>query len=453
MARPRKQNGAELVGATSGLAPPASAAANGRETGQAEDATDPAPLALGRISTRIHGGVPGVGGEDRGEVREESDDHIRGGEETAHKKSPLGVDNETSTTTVNKSRLRLRERQGATDGKAAMEDDEARAEAESSLRVISAAMRTVTAALSALAVCEDEDERRRRRAGGGSALPGGGLPVLPGNYGDDNSNSSAAGTGGAVLGGGGIVGEDVSSQTELPAAVAVGRHREEDRSGPGMFQQAQEAGEGDTRDSGSDDVVDGDDAALISRVSRNQPNPEDTVISTRRNGIDVAVGDSSAGDSSSAGDIRTVGEVAETKRSVGAATAYGRELARAAGTPTVDAIDGDVHLVALVAGKRSLTRLLHFVDLVSVLCVCVCVLWLTVDTRMYFLVGRYMPGIYIYEIGLLLRKKVENTRVHQKPVDDAVCVFRFVCLFVKCSRAYFVDYFAGVHHGGEKRRG
>lgn len=43
---------------------------------------------------------------------------------------------------------------------------------------------------------------------------------------------------------------------------------------------------------------------------------------------------------------------------------YGRELARAAGTPTVDAIGGDVHLVAIVAGKRSLTRLLHFVDLV-----------------------------------------------------------------------------------------
>eukprot|EP00903_Cladosiphon_okamuranus_P019713 g18115.t1 len=43
---------------------------------------------------------------------------------------------------------------------------------------------------------------------------------------------------------------------------------------------------------------------------------------------------------------------------------YGQELARVAGTPTVDAIGGDVHLVAIVAGKRSLTRLLHFVDLV-----------------------------------------------------------------------------------------
>lgn len=44
---------------------------------------------------------------------------------------------------------------------------------------------------------------------------------------------------------------------------------------------------------------------------------------------------------------------------------FGRVLARAVGTPTVDAISGDVHLVAVVGGKRSLTRLLHFVDLVS----------------------------------------------------------------------------------------
>lgn len=43
---------------------------------------------------------------------------------------------------------------------------------------------------------------------------------------------------------------------------------------------------------------------------------------------------------------------------------FGGELARVAGTPTVDAIGGDIHLVAVVAGKRSLTRLLHFVDLV-----------------------------------------------------------------------------------------
>lgn len=44
---------------------------------------------------------------------------------------------------------------------------------------------------------------------------------------------------------------------------------------------------------------------------------------------------------------------------------FGSELARRAGTPTVDAIGGDVHLVAVIASKRSLTRLLHFVDLVS----------------------------------------------------------------------------------------
>lgn len=43
----------------------------------------------------------------------------------------------------------------------------------------------------------------------------------------------------------------------------------------------------------------------------------------------------------------------------------GDALWRIAGTPTLDAISGDVHLVALVADKRSLTRLLHFVDLVS----------------------------------------------------------------------------------------
>lgn len=50
----------------------------------------------------------------------------------------------------------------------------------------------------------------------------------------------------------------------------------------------------------------------------------------------------------------------------GTTAAFGRELTRAAGTPTVDAIGGDVHLVALVGSKRSLTRLLHFVDLVRV---------------------------------------------------------------------------------------
>ncbi|CAM9428464.1 unnamed protein product, partial [Sphacelaria rigidula] len=47
-----------------------------------------------------------------------------------------------------------------------------------------------------------------------------------------------------------------------------------------------------------------------------------------------------------------------------AAGKFGEGLTRAAGTPTVDAIGGDVHLVAVVGGKRSLTRLLHFVDLV-----------------------------------------------------------------------------------------
>ena len=73
-----------------------------------------------------------------------------------------------------------------------------------------------------------------------------------------------------------------------------------------------------------------------------------------------------------AGHTRTVGAVAEVQsdevegRSSAAKTpgAYGRKLTRTAGTPTVDAIGGDVHLVAVVAGKRSLTRLLHFVDLV-----------------------------------------------------------------------------------------
>lgn len=49
----------------------------------------------------------------------------------------------------------------------------------------------------------------------------------------------------------------------------------------------------------------------------------------------------------------------------GVGVGVGDALWRVAGTPTLDAVSGDVHLVALVAGKRSLTRLLHFVDLVS----------------------------------------------------------------------------------------
>ena len=74
-----------------------------------------------------------------------------------------------------------------------------------------------------------------------------------------------------------------------------------------------------------------------------------------------------------AGRTRTVGAVADGQsdeaggRRASAtknAASYGRKLTRTAGTPTVDAIGGDVHLVAVVAGKRSLTRLLHFVDLV-----------------------------------------------------------------------------------------
>lgn len=71
-----------------------------------------------------------------------------------------------------------------------------------------------------------------------------------------------------------------------------------------------------------------------------------------------------------AGRTRTVGAVADSDEAGGWASAtkkaasYGRKLTRTAGTPTVDAIGGDVHLVAVVAGKRSLTRLLHFVDLV-----------------------------------------------------------------------------------------
>lgn len=351
----------------------AAAAAIDRNTGQAEDAPvsptnaptlsrpGSVPFALGSISQRVRG-APSVGEENRGEDREESDDYILRAN-AAHRKSAPDVENETNITTTAVDKSRSWERQGPTDGKVAVED-EVRAEAESSLRVISAAMRVVTVVLSALAAFDGENERLRRSAGRG-ALPDGGLSVLPDNGGGDTSSSSGTGVG-PVLGEEGMVGAGAASSTELPAAR---RRRTEDRSGPGTVQKAADGG--NARDKSSGVAVDGVDAAF-SRVGRDEPSQEDGAVATQ-SGIDGAreapipvtpandgpVGDSSAGDTRS-----TVGAVTEM-RSVGGATAYGRELARAAGTPTVDAIGGDVHLVALVAGKRSLTRLLHFVDLVS----------------------------------------------------------------------------------------
>ena len=65
-------------------------------------------------------------------------------------------------------------------------------------------------------------------------------------------------------------------------------------------------------------------------------------------------------------EIKALSEVTAHSGSGGiSSSSSGDAIWRAAGTPTLDAIGGDVHLVALVAGKRSLTRLLHFVDLVS----------------------------------------------------------------------------------------
>lgn len=380
-ARPRQRNGAELAAASSGskalpvaaAAATAEAAAMDRKTGQVEDApvsltnaptlSRPVsvPFALGSISENVRG-APSVGEENRSEGREESDDHVHGAN-TAHRKRAPDVENETSLTATAAEKSRSWERQGPTDGKVAVKD-EVRAEAESSLRVISAAMRVVTVVLSALAACDGENERLRRSAGRG-ALPDGGLAVFPDNCGDDNSNSSGAGVG-PILGEEGMAGAGAASSTELPAAR---RRRTENRNGPGMVQKAADGG--NTRDKSSGAAVDGVDAAFSS-VRLDEPSQEDGAVATQ-SGIDGAreapipvtpVNDDPVDDSSAGDTRRTVGAVTEM-RSVGGATAYGRELARAAGTPTVDAIGGDVHLVALVAGKRSLTRLLHFVDLVS----------------------------------------------------------------------------------------
>ena len=212
-------------------------------------------------------------------------------------------------------------------------------EAEARFRLISAAMHAVSAALSALSTLQDAD---------GGVGSDGGEDVR------DMAPLSELGTGAGTTGAGS--GEPSGGREKCLANV------------DGAFDSLADA------------------PAAVAATSKPRVNGRDASPVAARTSITANAREESAADRSSpnaeynghrggrpAGDregvligapVAAAATRAEAVAGAAQPAPYGQELARAAGTPTVDAIGGDVHLVAIVAGKRSLTRLLHFVDLV-----------------------------------------------------------------------------------------
>ncbi|CAN0094218.1 unnamed protein product [Scytosiphon promiscuus] len=259
---------------------------------------------------------------------------------------------------------------GDADGRNAAEGGVAdSSEGEAKLRVISAAMHAVSVALSALSTLQDG------HGGGGGTDSSGGDVQSPADGGSNDGSGRIferpvlsskpgtlreGGTAGAEDGGGGgdraglrnpsQIGDGAESATETTSRLqAVGRGT------------AAATADNDLREVTAADrtyPIDGDDTSSAGGLGRSP-----------RGDNAAAAGVAAAAHTGAIVGVAAEAALPDVVESKGAAAAeggegYGRELARAAGTPTVDAIGGDVHLVAIVAGKRSLTRLLHFVDLV-----------------------------------------------------------------------------------------
>lgn len=214
-------------------------------------------------------------------------------------------------------------------------------EVEARLRVISAAMHAVSAALSALSALPKS---------GGGGFQGG---VTANSHGGGNLEGAAASAvvcdGNASLGDGAIMG--VREPDANDCGGQAQSHNGSVASASAVAVAAASVPPHSARD----------DASVEAKNDGPQHSRAESVV------VDQASPKSSKGEEAmrqGSGVSRAVAAPEVGGAGAAAAAVYGRELARAAGTPTVDAIGGDVHLVATVAGKRSLTRLLHFVDLV-----------------------------------------------------------------------------------------
>ncbi|CAM9318210.1 unnamed protein product [Ectocarpus sp. 12 AP-2014] len=224
-------------------------------------------------------------------------------------------------------------------------------EVEARLRVISAAMHAVSAALSALSALPE--------SGGGGGLQGG---VATNSHGGGNLEGAVASA--AVCDGSTSLGDgDTMAIGDPHADDCVGRAQSHNGSVAGaraVSVAAASAPPPGARDAASVAAKNAGpqhsraESVVEDQASRHNSKGEEGM----RQGAPASAG-TPAGVSGAVAAPEVGGAGAAA-----AAAVYGRELARAAGTPTVDAIGGDVHLVATVAGKRSLTRLLHFVDLV-----------------------------------------------------------------------------------------
>lgn len=249
---------------------------------------------------------------------------------------------------------------GDVDGKETAEGASAvGSEAEAKLRVISAAMHAVSVALSALSTLqgghgdgsgdvESAIDDESDNAGGRSITS----PIL-------SSKPSSSGNGGPAGAGDGD-GDRSDLRGTLKNGAGADSTTPTTSHPPATDQDAVPAAAttigNDWREEAAVDgpsPIDGDDPSAAG--GRGSVRGDEAAAAAAA----VAMAPTSA----DVGGAVAATDVIERKGATGV-KGYGRELARAAGTPTVDAIGGDVHLVAIVAGKRSLTRLLHFVDLV-----------------------------------------------------------------------------------------
>lgn len=224
-------------------------------------------------------------------------------------------------------------------------------EVEARLRVISAAMHAVLAALSALSALPES---------GGGGLQGG---VTANSHGGEDLEGAAASS--AVCDGSTSLGDEATMGVGDPHADDCGG-RAQSHNGSVASASAVAVAAASVPPPGARNG-----ASVAAKNAGPQHSRAESVVvdqaSPHNSKGEEGMGQgapASAGTPAGLSGAAAAPEVVGVGAAAAAAAVYGRELARAAGTPTVDAIGGDVHLVATVAGKRSLTRLLHFVDLV-----------------------------------------------------------------------------------------
>lgn len=230
--------------------------------------------------------------------------------------------------------------------------------AEAKLRVVAAAMRTVAVALSALSGAratgstdgEQQGEKKLEDVGGTAVTGAKDPPPLV--SGEATASSVGWRSGGELVGAradderGTARGSLASSASDVAILQGGSRmavfERGESGNDPGARGAVQHTTDVAPQE-GNEGETEAEDAAAVGSAAAEAAVP----VGAENDGVVAAMVGTGVAEGATPGG------------------SFGGELARAAGTPTVDAISGDVHLVAVVAGKRSLTRLLHFVDLVS----------------------------------------------------------------------------------------